>query len=210
MKKLFGVMIVTTCLSSLAYAVAPGGYFGANAGMSSLESQNPDVLPLVPGQQDGSKKTSSGFGGGLFLGANINNYAGLELGVNHYANVKNSGESVCAGDDIQTNALNVLGKGMIPFGTSGLTLIGKGGVAAVRTTGPGEFHPTTGKCSSESRTDAKPTIAIGASLDMSQTWVAEVSYSRIFVNNDFLKSANMISLGISYHFVDVYCGQFLC
>lgn len=208
MKKLFGMMVITASLSSLVHAVGPGGYFGANAGMSSLESQIPDVSPL--GGDVASKKTTSGFGGGLFFGANINQYAGLELGINHYANVKNSGADICEGDDIQTNAFNVLGKGMIPFGSSGLTLIGKGGIAGVRTTGPGDFHPSTGKCSSESRTDAKPTIAIGASYDMSQTWVAEVSYSRIFVNNDFLKSANMISLGISYHFVDVFCGQFLC
>jgi hypothetical protein len=198
--KLFG-MIVVACFSSVVYAVGSGGYFGANVGMASLEGKQPTT---------GESKTGSGFAGGVLFGANVNNYGGFELGINHYPNVKNEVIDVCNDTEVQTNALNILGKGMIPFASSGITLIGKGGIAGIRTTGPGDFRPSTGKCSTQSRTDVKPTLAIGASYDLTQTWVAELSYSRIFINNDFLKSANMFAVSLTYHWVDVYCGQFLC
>lgn len=194
-------MIVVACFSSVVYAVGSGGYLGVNVGMASLDGKQPVT---------GVSKTGSGFAGGVLFGANINDYAGLELGVNHYPNVKNEVIDVCNDKEVETNALNVLGKGMIPFTSSGITLIGKGGIAAIRTTGPGDYRLSTGKCSTQSRTDAKPTMAVGASYDIGQTWVAELSYSRIFVNNTFLKSANMVALSLTYHWADVYCGQFLC
>jgi hypothetical protein len=55
----------------------------------------------------------------------------------------------------------------------------------------------------------RPLIGIGVSYDLSQNWVADFSGTRVTKGSGIL-SADFFSLGISYHVVDEYCGQFLC
>lgn len=54
-----------------------------------------------------------------------------------------------------------------------------------------------------------PLLAIGATFDLTQSWVADVTYMTILTSGP-AKSMSTIQVGIAYHFVNVYCGQFLC
>jgi opacity protein-like surface antigen len=115
-------------------------------------------------------------------------------------------------------------------------LFGKAGVAALYTTTPGALNVTNYKVvktriagnnrakppvppilgtetinSGQSTYLSKltPTFTIGASYDLDQSWVVDVSATRLMVSG-VISSMNFYALGISYHFVDKYCGQFLC
>jgi hypothetical protein len=54
-----------------------------------------------------------------------------------------------------------------------------------------------------------PTFTIGAGYDFTQNWVMDFSAMTLLVGGN-IKSVTMYALGLSYHFVDRYCGQFLC
>jgi opacity protein-like surface antigen len=106
-------------------------------------------------------------------------------------------------------------------------IFGKAGVAAVYTTIPGGLQPTnyhtlprpTKTCptcsvpvnsgSNVYRSKLTPTFTLGVSYDINQSWQADLSWTRILVGSA-VGNMNLLALGLSYHFVDVYCGQFLC
>ncbi len=54
-----------------------------------------------------------------------------------------------------------------------------------------------------------PVYSVGASYDIDQSWVIDASLNGISVGNSI---GNLVfyAIGISYHFTDKYCGQFLC
>lgn len=58
-------------------------------------------------------------------------------------------------------------------------------------------------------TKFNPIFSIGASYDITQSWVVDFSYTKLMTSGP-ANSIEFMALGIAYHFVDVYCGQFLC
>ncbi len=110
-------------------------------------------------------------------------------------------------------------------------IFAKAGVAAAYVTVPGALQPTTihysqniypnagaintkqvqliRSGSNKYLTKLAPAFAIGASYDLNQSWQMDISWTRYFIGSQ-VKNMNLYALGLSYHFVDVYCGSFLC
>lgn len=205
------VTLLALNVSTLAHAVEAGMYVEAQAGMS-----NTNNLPInIPTGLDDpltvyTKPSNTGFGGRIAVGYNYNRYVALELGFTHYGNSTYSPSitTQCNDPQIHENALDIVGKGIYPVGSLGV--FAKGGLAVVRLTKAGSLVEG-GNCSSSEgiTTSARPIAALGVSYDMTQNWVIDLTFSRIFGNGS-VQNADMAAIGLSYHFVDKYCGQFLC
>lgn len=210
------IAIFTTVLTTTAYATAPGFYLGIQGGMTNVNNK-PVVFPTggIAGLPPTVAATPSntGFGVRFYLGDNLTKYFGLEFGFTHYgSSTYNPTSGVIFGKpQIKVNSLDLVGKGMMPLGP--LDVFAKGGMAVMYTSASGSIVDTvpagTTGAFARNSTTVHPTVAIGASYDLTQHWVAELTASEVFSNSK-VQSATMISLGISYHFVDEYCGQFLC
>jgi opacity protein-like surface antigen len=50
---------------------------------------------------------------------------------------------------------------------------------------------------------------VGVSYDVTQNWVVDFAYTT-FTGGSGIQGADLMALGVSYHFVDLMCGQFLC
>lgn len=197
--KLLGIFLATLIFAPLAYAVLPGAYAGLDIGMSRISTESPS----------GGTKTHSGLGGGLELGMDFNNYFGVEIDLNYYGTATEN-VPICGTLSTRTSAFEFLGKGMYPIGESGFSLLAKGGFAVARSTSATCSINEDGSFSTGSTTSTKPAMAIGGSYDLSQNLVAEFTFNRIFVNGTIVKNADMVALGLTYHFVDTFCGQFIC
>lgn len=69
---------------------------------------------------------------------------------------------------------------------------------------------TSTQCGASSYiTKYSPIFTIGASYELTQSIIADVSWTTLLTGGP-AKSVNFLAVGISYHMVDVYCGQFLC
>src|SRR3990167_4272809 len=184
------------CFVSRAYAVASGAYVGGQVGSTNLHNS------II--QNDSPSNT--GFGFRFFMGGQYNQYFAVEGGYTYYAPSKYNSLTTSNGNSaqIQTQALDLAGKGIYPI-WEGLGIYGKAGIAAARWSPSGVLNI------GERAIKIRPTAAIGASYDLTQTWVGDISWSRIFkAGGSTIQNADLISLGLSYHFVNVYCGQFLC
>lgn len=100
--------------------------------------------------------------------------------------------------------IDVMGKGILPFGPFNAFV--KAGVAATYITLAGGFN-SDGKNKYEAK--ARPVFGLGAAYDLSQNWVVDVTWTRLMAGGQ-VKNLDALMLGFSYHFVDKYCGQFLC
>jgi hypothetical protein len=97
------------------------------------------------------------------------------------------------------------------------TSSGKNGSNAVCTTyhagSGGRLIPNYGKLvttgSNKYLSKITPTFSFGATYDFNQNWQTEFTVTRLLVGGA-VNNITMLSLGLSYHFVDIYCGQFLC
>lgn len=205
-----------------ANAVATGGYFGVEGGLSTVNSPSltfPGTVPLAP-----TSPSNTGFGFRMYLGNLVAKYFAFELGLARYAPSTYSPNStiIVSKPQIHVNAFDLTGKLYLPinFGNSCSTfatfgLFAKAGLAVIFTGSAGSIvnigqsiGQTTGIYSGNS-TSVRPALGLGASLDLTQNWVADVSATQIS-NATNVPRVTFYALGISYHFVDVFCGQFLC
>lgn len=210
--KYVGVVIASCGISTLAYAVGAGLYMGAQGGMSNVRNRTLDVMTNTTPPIVSASPSNTGFGGRFFLGGNYNENVAMEFGFTHYAPSTYSPEpsALCGNPQIKQSSLDVLGKGIIPV--SNFDVYGKLGVAYIRQTASGSLSSTEiGPCGSNSSNSAvRPAAALGVSYDLNQNWVADLSYNAIISGGGTVPSASLVAVGISYHFVDKYCGQFLC
>ena len=88
-----------------------------------------------------------------------------------------------------------------------IDIYAKAGAAILNYYKSADFYPNCEK--SQTKLVYKPTITVGLGYDINQNWVTDVFWTRIMVG-DIVKSIDFYGFGLSYHFVDVYCGQFLC
>jgi hypothetical protein len=198
--KSVSVLLLSLGYISSSFAVGAGGYAGLNVGMGNTQVKRSGALD----SSDDKTSTSTGAAGGFTVGYQFNNYGAAELGYTHWTNGSSPNEPSCGSAVIHNDSLNLMGKGIVPFGESGFDVFAKAGFAGVRSSGGGS-------CSGRNFTNsAKPIAAVGASYDLSQTWVTDVSYTRLFVNNSQVSNTSLLALSITYHWADVYCGQFLC
>lgn len=205
-KKLsLAVMMAVTV--NTAYATGAGGYFGLMLGQSNLNGQDQTVT-ISPGVTETATPEGSGIGTRLFAGYGINKYAAFEGGFTYYSSM--SYKTPTFSNNIKTRAgsFDLLGKGMLPFWDSGFDVFAKLGGAYFYTKTSGKIEDV--EVPSTTTSVFRPVVAFGVSYDMTQNWVADLSYTSIRYSNSQIKNPGFLALGISYHLLDPVCGQFLC
>jgi opacity protein-like surface antigen len=193
-KKLIASALIFSSVTA-SYAAGPGIYMGLNLGYSNLNNKSRS-LPVY-----GSSTITHPNGT-----TSPSPYFGLEFGLAHYAG---SNYHAPAGDSgsIHTSAFDFEGIGMYPFSTSGFTVFGKLGFAYLRAV---QSRKLTLQGDSSNNSGLHPLIGVGVGYDLTQRWVLDLSWTRVISRSNALPSPNLVALGISYHWTDKYCGQFLC
>lgn len=183
------MIILLLGLVSKAYATAGEGfYFGGNMGYTNTNNGT--------GTGSSGKKTT-GFGGGILGGYNMNLYSAIEMGLTHFGTTNPSGAP-----SIYVNSFNFLIlKLKYPLGDFGV--FAKGGLSALNQVIKGK------NVKRDSTTRVRPGYGAGISYELTQNWVADLSYY-VVTAGSHLNKAEIIALGINYQFVDKFCGQFLC
>lgn len=206
------------------YASGPGFYIGAEAGKTWQHNKKQTVAvddPFPIGGTITLSPANTGAGGRLFAGYNVTNYWGLEGGFTHYAPSTYTippGTNVTVGNSqgkpaITANGFDFEAKGMVPVWN--FSLFGKLGFAVIRASKAGTFtdtyDPVLGTYTTVAGTTTyfRPLVGGGLSYNFNQNWEAQFSATRV-VGGGGLQALDLVSLGFSYHFVDKYCGQFLC
>lgn len=213
-KRMFSQLALVAALSCAianAYAVAPGLYVGLAAGPATNGAGEQQAqLDASPGTTLAKPKASQ-FGTRLMIGYKINQYVGSEFGLNYFSTIRydTAGVDTCSSTNARVQNFDIMIKGNIPLRQ--FEVFGKAGVAAAYQTVSGDLTPDLTASCGESKNTVKivPTIALGAGYDLSQNWVADFSWTRVMVGGT-ISTIDFYGLGIAYHFVDVYCGQFLC
>lgn len=175
------------------------------------------------------KPSSRQWGSRFFIGYMFNEWAGTELGFNFFSSVQYNvnlppGWTAAGSTNASVRDVDLNAKFAAPLSMFDVYL--RLGIAITYlTTGSGLNPPTTKRVpnqppgstplyyvaagSSKYTTKYNPIIAIGASWDITQSWVTDISYSRLSVGG-VVKNIDFIAVSLAYHFVDRYCGQFLC
>jgi hypothetical protein len=132
------------------------------------------------------------------------------------------------GTEQRVKDLDIVIKGIFPYKDT-VDIYGKAGIAVTyittggalnptyepATNGNGQGHPPDGghkaklSGANEYKSKYSPTISVGASYAINQSWVMDASLNTVSIGNN-VGTINFYSIGISYHFTDKYCGQFLC
>jgi opacity protein-like surface antigen len=206
-KKISAATVMMGMIQSV-YAVAPGFYFGTMFGMTNLNSPIQTIqLPTTPPSSTTLTPESNGIGARLFLGGNFNLYSGMEFGYTYYSAGTYKSTVVTNNIRAKANSLDILGKGMFPIAATGITIFGKFGGAYINNRTTGSVGGVKPKASSST---FRPVLGMGVSYDITQHWVADLSYTRILYKTTYVRNPSLMAVGISYHIVDEYCGQFLC
>ncbi len=217
-------VLALSMMTSVVYAAGAGFYIGGQMGMANTNNIKRDVYVADSSNAAGysavpTTASNTGFGGRFYFGYSFSPYFGMEAGYTHYpaSTYKpslTSTQSLCNSPQIRENALDVLGKGTMQFSQTGLGVFAKGGVTFMRQSLSGSFNQpaTANVCSSSSNgttISGRPTVAVGVDYALSPNWETDLTASRVFKGSN-VQNADMLSLGVSYHFADKYCGQFLC
>ncbi len=227
-KYIFSFFLIAL-FSITAKATGTGPYFGFQVGQTNLNNNNyyvntgfpahppalcdmshPETCVTTPAKV---KPTNTGIGERLYFGIQMNRYAGFEIGATNYApsvydpKIPESFEPA-----IRAYALDISAKGM--YSLYNFTIFGKIGGAGTRQTATGaltnvSLHGVKLNQVPKSSNGGHVIAAVGASFDINANWAFDLTASRIFKGSNF-KEATFYGLGVSYHWVDLYCGQFLC
>jgi opacity protein-like surface antigen len=199
------------CTSS--YAVAPGFYVGLMEGPATNSAGTQQAQVSATTTTPATAKSNQ-WGSRIYMGYKINQYAGVEGGLNYFSTIRYDTKEVntCSSVTARVRDFDVVGKADYPLGS--VDLFGKAGVAITYLTTSGALNPgsdpNNSSCGkSQYTTKYNPTFSVGASYDLSQNWVADLSWNRTSVGSA-VGNVDFFALGISYHFVNIYCGQFLC
>lgn len=203
-------LIVAASYSMTAFAVAPGIYLGLSTGAVKLSDNTVQVQTFgkatTPATPDKNQWGARGF-----LGYKINDYAALEVGFSYISIIRYStkGVNTCKPVNVRNRNGDVSGK--LTYTMGPLNVFARAGVAISYVLTSGAFHiPPDGDCGKH-ETDHwyRPVYGVGVGYDLSPNWVVDVNWIRYQTGN-VLKNVNLFSIGIAYHFVNIYCGQFLC
>lgn len=220
--KAFALTLLASSISMATYATTAGFYMGIMAGPAQNNAVNVNASVLNSGTTTQVKPRSKQFGTRLFLGYQMNDYSAFDFGFTFFTNISYSQAfpniPLCSSPSIGVRSVELLGKGILPFYY--FDIFFKAGLAAVylnESASLNPFNPVThptqhaanpcGK--SKSTINYDPVFALGASYNITPNWVADLTWSTYLVGGK-VEKMNWVALGISYHFVDLYCGQFLC
>lgn len=195
-------------LSTNVSATGSGAYAGLQVGQTNLNNNTGLVFTGVPSPLlVETQPTNTGIGERLFFGIQMNRYAGFEIGASNYApTVYKTGVPDSNEPTIRVYAIDIVGKGM--YSLYNFTLFGKVGGAGTRETASSALVSAPEQVL-KGYTSGHVMVAVGASFDLNANWVLDLTASRIFKGSNF-PQADFYGLGVSYHWVDLYCGQFLC
>lgn len=203
--KLIGIITTLWSLAATASATGAGFYLGGALGETNTNNRVRTVQTTPPVTVDPS---NTGLGARIFGGYAVNQYAAFEGGFTRYSpstyNVSSS--LLPESPTIRENGVDLVARGSYPI--YDFSVFGKAGIAFIRESLAGSLNTNPGQTNGTS-TYIRPIGGIGVGYDFSANWVGELSYTRVFKGGNF-QNADFISLGVSYHFVDKYCGQFLC
>lgn len=207
LKKYFAVCICFG-VSSAAMAMENGFYLGASVGQTNVSTKTATVA------KTGQSASGSGTGISgrlLFMGVQFNRYAAMELGYTHYAPATYNLTLPQGGKpETRVNAVDLVGKAIWPMSTSGISVFAKGGFAFTRVTSSGSIGSVRGTgLAGTTENSVRPVIGVGVSYDLTEQWQTDLTFTRLLGGGQ-LNHADMIALGITYHFTNSHCGQFLC
>jgi hypothetical protein len=214
MLKRLAFAMMTSGFMLNAYAIGAGAYLGIMTGPATNTGSDTQAQVQGSSATVTASPRSNQWGTRAFLGYNFNEYAAIESGFTYFSSIHYSTKGnaqTCSGLSSRVRDIDLVGKGMIPIMDS-FDVYGKGGVAATYYTTSGAFNqPPPGSTCGKNvyETKFRPTISLGGSYYLSQSWVADLSWTRVMVGS-IIKNVDFYALGISYHFVNRYCGQFLC
>jgi len=192
------------------YAVAPGFYMGIMGGPATNDANSINAKTANPPPvMTVANPSSSQFGSRAFMGYKVNQYAGVEFGLTYFSTISYStAQPTCSGTSARVRDFDFVGRFSYPFG--GFEPYAKAGAAAVYTMTSGGLNSSPNDCGdTQYNNNIKPTASIGLGYDLSQNWVTDISANKVWAPGS-ISSMTYFALGISYHFVDKYCGQFLC
>lgn len=203
---------LTCLLCATAYAVKPGFYMGMMFGPATNSGSDRQAqLDGVPATITVSPRSTQ-YGTSIMMGYKNNEYIGSEYGFTYYSGIDydTKDQDTCSSTNTRVRDLHALLRGSFPFGES-FEVFGKAGVAVVYQTTSGSLNPNLSQDCGKSTSTNKvaPSFAAGLSYNLSQNWVSDVSLNRLMASGA-AGNVDWFALGISYHFVDQYCGQFLC
>lgn len=195
------------------------------SGSTSPGCPTPDPFATQPPGSTIANPRANIFATRIYIGNQFNPYAAFELGGQVYSNIRYNtrGVPVYGGTEQRIRDVDLVLKGMFPYRI--FTIFGKAGIAATYITSGGSFNPSftpatqnppgtataTAKLSVSTTYKKKfaPTYTIGASYDINQSWQVDATYNTLQVGNN-IGTLTFYALGLSYHFTDKFCGQFLC
>src|SRR3990167_3624373 len=204
------ILIATLGITGTAYAVGAGFYLGGQLGQTNIHNKAKTVE--INSGSSSVTPTNKGIGERIFVGYQFDDYIGIEAGGIHYADSTYKVSNGCSNPRTQQNAIDFLGKFSYPFSSIGVDLFAKAGFAYVNSYNTGTLDSgnlSSCGCTNTSKYSARPAAGFGVSYDITQNWVADFSFNRMF-SGSTIQTSDFIALGISYHIVDKYCGQFLC
>jgi hypothetical protein len=199
-------------LAISAYAVAPGFYLGLMTGPATnsggtqyaqMFSPSNGLTPAYP--------KSTQWGTRLYMGNKLNQFVSIEGGLDYFTGVQYDTKNVatCSGTQVRIRGFDVVGK--VDYTLASINLFAKAGPSILYQTLSGDLNADLAAPCGKSvyTTKIRPTIAIGASYEMNQNWLADFTLTR-FMTGGPVANADMYTIGFTYHFVNIYCGQFLC
>lgn len=216
-----------------AHAMGNGFYMGFMMGPATNNAPTLQALvydtsnPNFPNGASGFTTTPADprhnqFAARLFMGNQFNQYAAIEWGGTFISSVRYDAHGVktYGSMDQRVRDLDIVGKGIFPIGS--FSLYAKLGMAVAYVTTGGAFNPefiplnpqdnvSTPRVTASTTYKNKfaPTYSIGASYDIDQSWMTDLSMNVLQIGNN-IGNLTYFAIGISYHFTSKYCGQFLC
>ncbi len=209
----FTIILLLLGITNAAWAIAAGFYLGSQFGTSNSNNKEAEVETGGTPSSELVTPTTKGFGARIYMGYQFSSYLGLEAAYVYIANsiYKVNGNNN-GNPEVHEGGVDVLGKLMLPINKFNMDIFAKGGVAGMMRTQSGRLASSNLNSDTFSKSTnvyAVPEVAIGASYYLNQNWVADITYNKLLSSSSF-QSADLITIGIAYHFVDTYCGQFLC
>lgn len=207
----FMILLAETALAQQT-TTGEGFYLGAQAGYTNQHQSSKEVQTglIAPSTVDVSP-SNTGMGGRAYAGYQFSQYGAMEMGYTYYANAvyKPPVSGLCSTPTIKESAIDLLAKGILPF--CNLQLIGKAGINLMRTSYSGSLQPIgADECGTTTFKNTVHAVAgVGVGYSLSPNWNVDLTFTRSFKSSG-IPDADLAALGISYHFVDKYCGQFLC
>ncbi|SRR5579883_96101 len=213
-KKILTAAVATLAATGLAaaHAAVNGAYVGGILGYGNVHEGNTsstDVTEIEPGLTGTSNFSSNdrGIAGQIFGGYQFTQNFAAELGVTKFSNATQKVTGSVAGvalptikGTVKTSAVDLVAKGMLPL-QNGFGLYGKLGVAYLMASADVKAEGLGS--ASASQHNLYPTFGVGASYDINQNLVADVSWNRIQKvgsSNSNLPSTDLFGAGLSYHF----------